>query len=83
LKGHSDTIHSIAATADGRFALSGGEEFSLRLWDVQSGRVLQELDGHTDGVTSVVFSGDGRYALSGSFDKTLKVWEFDWEWLYD
>ena len=65
----------MALSADGRWALSGSEDKTLRLWDVNSGKCLRTFEGHTKTVKSVALSADGRWALSGSHDKTLRVWD--------
>ena len=68
-------MNSVALSADGRWALSGSEDKTLRLWEVASGRCVRTFEGHTSDVTSVALSADGRWALSGSEDKTLRLWE--------
>lgn len=74
LKRHAYKVTSVAFSPDGRYALSGGGNGTLKLWDVSTGKEIRTFIGHTDWVRSV-FSPDGRYALSGSLDKTLKLWE--------
>ena len=73
--GHSEFVSTIAFSPDGRFALSGSIDNTLKLWEVSSGREIRTFEGHTSQVNSVAFSADGRYALSGSSDNTLKLWE--------
>jgi len=75
LRGHTDMVKAVSLSADGRYAVSGGWDKRLRLWEMASGRCLRTFEGHTEAVFSVSLSADGRYALSGSDDKTLKVWE--------
>jgi WD40 repeat protein len=75
LQGHTGQVWSVCLSGDGRYALSGSEDRSLRLWEVTTGRCLRTFEGHTDPVKSVCLSGDGRYALSGSWDKSLRLWE--------
>jgi WD40 repeat protein/serine/threonine protein kinase len=72
---HTDSIASVAFSPDGRYALSGGGDRVIRLWEIENGRVICKLEGHTLAVYSVVFSPDGHYALSGSWDKTIRLWE--------
>jgi predicted Zn finger-like uncharacterized protein len=74
-QGHTDGVFAVCMSADGRFALSGSGDKTLKLWEVATGRCLQTYHGHAEWVTSVCLSGNGRYALSGSADKTLKLWQ--------
>ena len=73
--GHASTVGSVAYSPDGRTALSGSWDKTLKLWDVATGRELRTFTGHGYGVRSVAYSPDGRTALSGSDDKTLKLWD--------
>ncbi|MGB5846717.1 MAG: WD40 repeat domain-containing protein, partial [Anaerolineales bacterium] len=87
LIGHQAPVAGVALTPDGKFALTGsgsldlgGEpagDNSLRLWDVESGQMLQELEGHASTVVIVDISKDGRRALSGSFDGTVRWWDLE------
>jgi tRNA A-37 threonylcarbamoyl transferase component Bud32 len=74
-EGHVDAVTSVAVSADGRNALSGGFDRSLRLWDLAAGKEVRRFFGHTDVVWAVALSGDGRRALSGSQDRTVRLWD--------
>jgi WD40 repeat protein len=73
--GHAEAVTSVCLSADGRTALSGSYDHTLKLWDTATGECLRTFEGHTNGVTSVSLSADGKDALSGSNDRTLKLWE--------
>ncbi|MDM8562724.1 PKD domain-containing protein, partial [Candidatus Marithioploca araucensis] len=73
--GHTSSVYSVVFSPDGRYALSGSSDDTLKLWDVNTGAEIRTFAGHTSSVYSVVFSPDGRYALSGSSDDTLKLWD--------
>jgi WD40 repeat protein/serine/threonine protein kinase len=77
LDGHAAGITSVALTRDGRHALSGSYDTTLKLWDLRSATCLRTFRGHTDGVSSVALGARDRLALSGAkeFDRTLKLWD--------
>ena len=45
----------------------GTRDYSLRLWNVASGKIVHVLQGHTSSVNCCAFSSDGRYILSGGW----------------
>ena len=74
-EGHSGNVNSVSLSADGKYALSGSHDKTLKLWDVSTGQCLRTFEGYSGDVNFVSLSADGKYALSGSHDDTLKLWE--------
>jgi WD40 repeat protein len=74
-QGHTGWVSAVCTGRDGRTALSGSADGTLKLWSVSSGRCLRTFEGHDGWVTSVSLSADGRLALSGSADRTLRLWQ--------
>jgi WD40 repeat protein len=83
LAGHDNTVYTVGFSPDGKYAISAGggrdtseqkNDHAIRLWDLSTGRQVQQVDGHTDAVMSLAVSRDGRYLLTGSRDETLKLW---------
>ncbi|MBV9375428.1 MAG: hypothetical protein JO320_10290 [Alphaproteobacteria bacterium] len=70
-------VNSLAVLAEGRRALSGSENGTVRLWDLESGAELRRFEGHGDWVTSLAVLADGRRALSGSSDRTVRLWDLE------
>jgi WD40 repeat protein len=64
--GHSEVIMSLAFSPDGRICASGSRDTTIKLWDVQTGRLLRTLTGHAGRITSLVFSADGQTLASES-----------------
>ena len=59
-----------------RARASAESDGKVRVWNVQTGKLLQTLAGHTQEVSSVVFSPDGKRLISGgSRDQTVRVWD--------
>ena len=64
--------------SDGRMVVSGSDDRTVRVWDVESCAAVGEpLLGHENYVWSVVISTDGRTVVSGSSDRTVRVWNVE------
>ena len=74
LEGHHSTVTGVVVLPDGQRALSGSTDWTLKLWDLTTGAVLQTLERHR-GVTAVAVLPDGQRALSASRDRTLRLWD--------
>ena len=76
LIGHSSFVYSVAFSSDGKVLASGSSDYTIKLWEVQTGRKINTLSGHSYVVNSVAFTfPDGKVLASGSWDKTIKLWE--------
>ncbi len=73
--GHTDGVLSCAISPDGRYALSGSRDQTLRLWDLSSGKQKWVVSGHSGEIRACMVTPDGCFALSASTDQTLKLWE--------
>lgn len=58
----------------------GDSEFnkgvSARLWDVETGALLQTFTQHANDVMDVAYSHDGKWIATASADKTVALWHF-------
>ena len=67
----------MAVTPDGRRAVSGSRDRTLRVWDLESGQTVRTLEGHAKAVTAVAVTPDGCRAVSASYDWTLRMWDLE------
>jgi WD40 repeat protein len=72
--GHTDWVHSLSISPDGKLLASGGADQTIRLWDIETGKESKRVSEHTGAVWSVSFSHDGNFLASGSADGTVKLW---------
>jgi WD40 repeat protein/murein L,D-transpeptidase YafK len=73
--GYTKAVNAAALSADGRQALSGGQDNVLRLWDTATGLLLRTFDAQTNSINSVAFSPDGRQILTGGNDSRVQLWD--------
>ena len=73
-RGHSHGVWSVAFSPDGLTLASGGADRLVRIWDIETGRLLKSLRGHTHDIRSVLFATDGLSVITGSEDRTIRMW---------
>jgi len=74
-EGHTDEVKSVALSADGRFAVSGGIDQTLRIWDIAAGKEDKAIRGHSKQIWDVLFHPNGRQVFSASWDATARLWD--------
>jgi WD40 repeat protein len=55
--------------------VSGSDDGTVRVWDVERAIQLRELDGHSDWVRAVAVFPDGKHVASVSDDHTIRIWD--------
>jgi len=67
----------IALSPNEKTIASGGRSGKVRLWDVETEKLVARWIGHTDGTRSLCWSVDGERVVSGSNDGTIRVWDVE------
>jgi WD40 repeat protein len=81
LAGHSSNVRCVAVNNTGTQALSGAEDGSLILWDLNTGQIVHRLPGHQSAVLCVDISlvedvSHSPYlGMSGAEDGSVSVWD--------
>ena len=73
LSGHNHRARSLAFSTNGILLVSGGDDGTIKLWDVQTGGVVKTFDGHTK-VTAISISTDCTIIASGSYG-SVNLWD--------
>ncbi len=75
LQGHADWVVCVAFAGDGKVALSGGLDKTIKLWELASGRLLRTFNLKSVVLSSVAFSPDGWRVLSAASDGIVRGWD--------
>jgi WD40 repeat protein len=71
------SVNSIAISPDGHILASGHDDKTIKLWDLNTTKLISTLSGHSQAVKSVAFSPDGKILATASDDKTIKLWNLN------
>ena len=74
LSGHTDQVNCVVFTSDGTSLVSGSSDWTVKLWDVQTGGVVETFFGPKNAVWSVSISVDCIMVASGSDDQATCLW---------
>ena len=72
-------FRSVKILPDGTKALSGCQDKSFRVWDLDTSAYLKQdgSRGHSEDVMDIAVTTDGSRCVSSSMDGTLKIWKCD------
>jgi WD40 repeat protein len=59
---------------DGKKIITASGDSTAKIWDVESGRILQTLSGHDDGLLFAAYSPDNSKIVTTSMDRTAMIW---------
>ncbi|KAG2744123.1 WD40 repeat-like protein [Suillus brevipes Sb2] len=70
-------VETIALSPDSKKVASGSRDGAVKLWNVDTGKIIKTWTGHTKEVRSVSWSPDGGRVVSVSNDGTFRVWDVE------
>jgi WD40 repeat protein len=75
MTGHQAHVIEVAFSPDGRWAVSGSWDGTVRTWDVPSGSPLRRIAASRQQILAVACSPDGRRLAGGGVDNVIRLWD--------
>jgi WD40 repeat protein len=74
LRGHNDSVGSVAFSPHGDLLATASDDQTIRLWKVGSSQMVTTLSGHRDIIKDVDWSADGKLLATAASDGVI-IWE--------
>jgi len=71
----ADSVFAVAFSPDSKRVAAAGADRAIRVWEVDSGKLVALIEDHADWVLDLAFNPDGKRLVSASRDKTCKVFD--------
>ncbi|MGD8307126.1 MAG: WD40 repeat domain-containing protein [Ignavibacteria bacterium] len=77
LYGHTSTVTSVDISNDMTTIISGSSDKTIKVWNAESGDLIQTLTDHTSSIREVEFSPVLDRFASCSSDSTVRIWSLE------
>ncbi len=77
ISGPGPGLQSVVHSPSGQYALTGGSDQIVTLWELPTQKKLREYVGHSGKITGVAVSLNGMLVATCSDDKSVRIWDFE------
>ena len=67
-----DVVFAVAFSPDSKKIATAGADRTIRVFEVETGKLLTQIEDHADWIFAIAFSPDGKRLASASRDKTCQ-----------
>ncbi|HZW32080.1 MAG TPA: c-type cytochrome domain-containing protein [Isosphaeraceae bacterium] len=72
-----DVVFAVAFSPDSKRVATAGADRTIRVFEIETGKTLAQIEDHADWIFAIAFSPDGKRLASASRDKTCKVFDLE------
>lgn len=74
LEGHP-TASAIAIGADGQTLVSGGQDKTIKVWELQTGKLKKTLRSDSGAINDLAIAPDGKTIVTAGGDRLVRIWD--------
>lgn len=77
IEGHQGTVRTVCFDpSSDLIVMSGGiVDKCIKVWDVEKGSLITNLEGHSSDINTIKWSNDGLLCASAGQDRTIRFWD--------
>ncbi|XP_077165128.1 bromodomain and WD repeat-containing protein 3 isoform X4 [Paroedura picta] len=72
--GHLSAVYCVAFDRSGRRIFTGSDDYLVKIWATDDGRLLSTLRGHSAEISDLAVNYENTLLAAGSCDKVVRVW---------
>lgn len=69
------TASAIVIGADGQTLVSGGQDKTIKVWELQTGKLKKTLRSDSGAINDLAIAPDGKTVVTGSGDRLVRIWD--------
>jgi len=77
LAGNADWVNAVSFSPDGQYAITGGSNHTVKLWEVVTGQEVQTFEGLSSQPISVSLSPDSEKLVTESSNGVVRIWDVE------
>lgn len=74
---HKGFVRGVSVSPDGKLVATAGNDRLVKIWSVDTAKLIRTLEGHEHQVYNVKFHPGGRYLISGDLRGNVKQWDVE------
>ena len=67
-------INDLIFSIDGKYVVSASEDPTIRVWDIETGKIVQAFERAEGHLGAISISNDGKKVLSSAGNKNIDIW---------
>ena len=76
LEGHP-TASAIAIDAGGQILVSGGQDKTIKVWELQTGKLKKTLRSDSGAINDLAIAPDGKTVVTAGGDRLVRIWDIN------